>query len=77
MIKILEKDGNITTTDHTDIFDILTVQPEFVFIGFLFFKNIQCHKFSTVFHGTTADSSGNSAVFSDQHAGAGTSWSRP
>ena len=36
MIKILEKDGNITTTDHTDILNILTVQSEFMFAGFFF-----------------------------------------
>ena len=77
MIKILEKGRNITTTDHTNIFNIFMIQPEFMLAGFLFFKNIQCHTFSTIFYSSTSDGSGNSAAFSDQHAGTGTSWCRP
>ena len=76
MIKILEKDGNITTTDHTDILNILTVQSEFMFAGFFFLKNILSHKFSTILDSAAADSACNSTAFSDQHAGSGTSWSR-
>ena len=34
-----------------------------MFTGFLFLKNIQCHKFSTIFDSSTAYGSGNSAVF--------------
>ena len=73
MIQILEKDRNITTADHTDIFNILMIQFVLMFTGFLFFENIQCHKSGTVFHRAAADSSGNSAVLSDQHMGTGTS----
>lgn len=36
MIKILEKGRNITTTDHTNIFNIFMIQPEFMLAGFLF-----------------------------------------
>ena len=37
MIQILEKDRNITTADHTDILNILMIQFELMFTGFLFF----------------------------------------
>ena len=76
MVQILEKYGNITTTNHTDILNIFAIQPEFMFTGFFLFKNIKRHKLCTMFDRTSAYGSGNSAFFSNQHTGTGTSWRR-